>query len=45
VDIAEFTLEIESNSLIYNPNKEIRNRKFPIKIGKFSVKHNTWWSY
>ena len=35
----EFTIEIESNSLMYNPNKEIRNREFPIKIGKFSIKY------
>ena len=34
----EFTIEIQSNSLMYNPNKEIRNREFPIKIGKFSVR-------
>jgi len=38
----EFTLEIESNSLMYNPNKEIRDRVFPIKIGKFSVKYYTF---
>ena len=38
----EFTIEIESNSLMYNPNKEIKNRKFPIKIGKFSVKYYTY---
>ena len=35
----EFTIEIQSNNLMYNPNKEIRNREFPIKIGKFSVKY------
>ena len=38
----EFTIEIESNSLMYNPNKEIRNREFPVKIGKFSVKYYTF---
>jgi len=38
----EFTLEIESNSLMYNPNKEIRDRVFPVKIGKFSVKYYTF---
>ena len=38
----EFTIEIESNSLMYNPNKEIRDRVFPIKIGKFSVKYYTF---
>ena len=35
----EFTIEIKSNSLMYNPNKEIRDRVFPLKIGKFSVKY------
>ena len=36
----EFTIEIQSNNLMYNPNKEIRNREYPpIKIGKFSVKY------
>jgi hypothetical protein len=34
----EFSIEIESNSLMYNPNKVIRDRFFPVKIGKFSVK-------
>ena len=38
----EFTIEIESNSLMYNPNKEIRDREFPVKIGKFSVKYYTF---
>jgi len=38
----EFTIEIESNSLMYNPNKEIRDRVFPVKIGKFSVKYYTF---
>ena len=38
----EFTIEIQSNSLMYNPNKEIRERVFPIKIGKFSVKYYTF---
>ena len=38
----EFTIEIESNSLMYNPNKEIRERVFPVKIGKFSVKYYTF---
>jgi len=37
----EFTIEIESNNLMYNPNKEIRDRDFPVKIGKFSVKYYT----
>jgi hypothetical protein len=35
----EFSIEIESNSLIYNPNKAIRDKVFPVKIGKFSVKY------
>jgi len=35
----EFTIEIQSNNLMYNPNKEIRDRVFPVKIGKFSVKY------
>jgi len=35
----EFTIEIESNNLMYNPNKAIRDRVFPVKIGKFSVKY------
>jgi len=39
----EFTIEIESNSLMYNPNKEIRDRVFPVKIGKFSVKYYTFY--
>ena len=34
---------MQSNSLMYNPNKEIRDREFPIKIGKFSVKYYTYW--
>ena len=38
----EFTIEIESNNLMYNPNKEIRDRVFPVKIGKFSVKYYTF---
>ena len=38
----EFTIEIESNSLMYNPNKAIRDRVFPVKIGKFSVKYYTF---
>ena len=38
----EFTIEIQSNNLMYNPNKEIRNREFPIKIGKLSVKYYTF---
>ena len=38
ISCLEFTIEIESNNLMYNPNKEIRDRVFPIKIGKFSVK-------
>jgi len=28
---------------MYNPNKEIRDRVFPVKIGKFSVKYFTFW--
>jgi len=42
VPCLEFTIEIESNSLMYNPNKEIRDRVFPVKIGKFSVKYYTF---
>ena len=38
----EFTIEIESNSLMYNPNKAIRDKVFPLKIGKFSVKYYTF---
>jgi len=38
----EFTIEIQSNNLMYNPNKEIRDRVFPVKIGKFSVKYYTF---
>ena len=38
----EFTIEIQSNNLMYNPNKEIRDRVYPIKIGKFSVKYYTF---
>jgi len=38
----EFTIEIESNSLIYNPNKAIRDKVFPVKIGKFSVNYYTF---
>ena len=42
VPCLEFTIEIESNSLMYNPNKEIRDRVFPVKIGKFSVNYCTF---
>jgi len=35
----EFTIEIESNSLMYNSNKEIREKVFPVKIGKLSIKY------
>jgi len=38
----EFNIEIESNRLMYNPNKAIRDRVFPVKIGKFSVKYYTF---
>ncbi len=38
----EFSIEIQSNSLMYNPNKEIKDRVFPVKIGKFSVKYYTF---
>jgi len=38
----EFNIEIESNCLMYNPNKAIRDKVFPVKIGKFSVKHFTF---
>ena len=38
----EFTIEMQSNNLMYNPNKAIRDRVFPIKIGKFSVKYYTF---
>ena len=38
----EFTIEIQSNSLMYNPNKEIRDKVFPVKIGKFSVIYYTF---
>jgi hypothetical protein len=27
---------------MYNPNKEIRDKVFPVKIGKFSVKYYTF---
>jgi len=42
IPFLEFTIEIESNSLMYNPNKEIRDKFFPVKIGKFSVKYYTF---
>ena len=38
----EFSIEIQSNNLMYNPNKEIRDRVFPVKIGKFSIKYYTF---
>jgi len=38
----EFSIEIESNSLMYNPNTEIRDKVFPVKIGKFSIKYYTF---
>ena len=38
----EFNIEIESNNLMYNPNKAIREKVFPVKIGKFSVKYYTF---
>ncbi len=38
----EFNIEIESNNLMNNPNKEIRNKVFPIKISKFSVEYYTF---
>ena len=38
----EFTIEIQSNSLMYKPNNEIRDRVSPVKIGKFSVKYYTY---
>ena len=38
----EFTIEIQSNNLMYNPNKAIRDKVFPLKIGKFSVKYYTF---
>ena len=38
----EFNIEIESNSLMYNPNKAIREKVFPVKIGKFSVNYYTF---
>ncbi len=38
----EFTIEIQSNNLMYNPNKEIREKVFHVKIGKFSVKYYTF---
>ena len=28
---------------MYNPNKAIRDRVFPVKIGKFSIKYYTYW--
>ena len=31
----EFSIEIESNNLMYNKNEEIRNRELPIKIDRF----------
>jgi len=27
---------------MYNPNKEIRNKEYPIKIGKFSIEYYTF---
>jgi len=38
----EFNIEIESNGLMYNPNKSIRDKVFPLKIGKFSVNYYTF---
>ena len=38
----EFNIEIGSNCLMYNPNKAIRDKVFPVKIGKFSVKYYTF---
>jgi len=38
----EFTLEIESNGLMNNLNKAIRDKVFPVKIGKFSVEYYTF---
>ena len=38
----EFNIEMESNSLMYNPNKAIREKVFPVKIGKFSVNYYTF---
>jgi len=38
----EFTIEIESNSLMYNPNKAIRDKVFPVTNGKFPVKYYTF---
>jgi len=38
----EFNIEIESNSLMYKPNKAIRDKVFPVKIGKFSIKYYTF---
>ena len=38
----EFNIDIESNNLMYNPNKAIKDRVFPVKIGKFSVKYYTF---
>ena len=38
----EFTIEIESNKLMHKPNKAIRDKVFPLNIGKFSVKYYTF---
>ena len=38
----EFTIEIESNNLMYNPNKAIRDRIYHVKISKFSFKYYTF---
>ena len=38
----EFTIEIQSNNLMYNKNKEVKNREFPMKIGKFAIKYCTF---
>jgi len=38
----EFNIEIESNSLMYNQNKAIRDKIFPVKTGKFSVNYYTF---
>jgi len=37
--LLRFPIEIESNNLMYNPNKAIRDKDFPVKIGKFSIKY------
>jgi hypothetical protein len=39
----EFTIEIVPNNLMYNPIEEIKDKIFPVKIGKRLVKYYTFY--